>query len=144
MSRIKTLYEWEDKQQTGIKQSFVNIAINHIVRCLINLLMDLDPKKVNNLFFTHHHSDHDLDYPCFLLTRWETSIGNEENLNIYGPPPTELLTTRLIDLDIGAFAHDLIARTNHPLSLWEKFIVLYLKTGVLVYHAPVLLKVGLQ
>ena len=81
------------------------------------ILMDLDPKKVNNLFFTHHHSDHDLDYPCFLLTRWETSIGNEENLNIYGPPPTELLTTRLIDLDIGAFAHDLIARTNHPLSL---------------------------
>ena len=81
------------------------------------IMMDLDPKNVNNLFFTHHHSDHDLDYPCFLLTRWETSIGIEENLNIYGPPPTELLTKRLIDLEIGAFSHDLIARTKHPLSL---------------------------
>ena len=81
------------------------------------ILMDLDPKDINNLFFTHHHSDHDLDYPCFLLTRWERSIGIEENLNIYGPPPTELLTKRLIDLDVGAYAHDFIARTRHPLSL---------------------------
>ena len=29
--------------------------------------MDLDPRMVNSLFFTHHHSDHDLDYPTFLI-----------------------------------------------------------------------------
>ena len=79
--------------------------------------MDLDPRKVNSLFFTHHHSDHDLDYPTFLLTRWETSIGEESELEIFGPPPTVKFTEKLINIDYGAFAHDLIARTNHPLSL---------------------------
>ena len=79
--------------------------------------MDLDPRNVNSLFFTHHHSDHDLDYPTFLLTRWETSIGKEKKLEIFGPPPTVSLTEKLIGLDDGAFAHDLIARTNHSLSL---------------------------
>ena len=79
--------------------------------------MDLDPRKVGSLFFTHHHSDHDLDYPTFLLTRWETSIGPEPELEIFGPPPTVKFTEKLINIDYGAFAHDLIARTNHSLSL---------------------------
>ena len=79
--------------------------------------MGLDPRKVNALFFTHHHSDHDLDYPTFLMTRWETSLGLEKELEIFGPPPTETLTKKLIDIEEGAFAHDLIARTRHPLSL---------------------------
>jgi len=25
--------------------------------------------EVDYLFFTHHHFDHDVDYPCFLLCR---------------------------------------------------------------------------
>ena len=79
--------------------------------------MDLDPRMVNSLFFTHHHSDHDLDYPTFLMTRWETSLGGEKELEIFGPPPTEKITEKLIGIDDGAFAHDLIARTKHPLSL---------------------------
>ena len=79
--------------------------------------MDLDPRRVNSLFFTHHHSDHDLDYPTFLMTRWETSLGGEKELEIFGPPPTEKITEKLIGIDDGAFAHDLIARTKHPLSL---------------------------
>ena len=81
------------------------------------ILMGLDPRDVNHLFFTHHHSDHDLDYPAFLLTRWETSLGLEKDLKIFGPPPTEELTKKLIDIESGAFAHDFIARTKHPLSL---------------------------
>ena len=31
----------------------------------------LRPTEVDYLFFTHHHFDHDVDYPCFLLTRWD-------------------------------------------------------------------------
>ena len=27
----------------------------------------LYPTQVDNLFFTHHHFDHNIDYPCFLL-----------------------------------------------------------------------------
>ena len=79
--------------------------------------MDLDPRKVDSLFFTHHHSDHDLDYPTFLMTRWETSLGKEKELEIFGPPPTEKLTKKLFDVKDGAFAHDFIARTRHPLSI---------------------------
>ena len=77
----------------------------------------LRPTQVDYLFFTHHHSDHDLDYPCFLLTRWEQSIGGEPDLEIYGPTLTELITHRLVDEKEGAFAHDFVARVNHPLSL---------------------------
>jgi ribonuclease Z len=29
----------------------------------------LRPAQVDYLFFTHHHFDHDIDYPCFLLCR---------------------------------------------------------------------------
>src|SRR5690606_35617345 len=29
------------------------------------------PTWVDYLIFTHHHFDHNVDYPCFLLTRWD-------------------------------------------------------------------------
>ena len=38
------------------------------------------PTDIDHLFFTHHHFDHDIDYPCFLLCRWDQSIGNERTL----------------------------------------------------------------
>ena len=33
--------------------------------------LGLLPTAVGVLFFTHHHSDHSADYPCFLMTRWD-------------------------------------------------------------------------
>lgn len=66
---------------------------------------------VDHLFFTHHHFDHDVDYPCFLLTRWDQSIGAERELRVYGPPPTAQLTDQLIG-PAGAFTHDYHARIN--------------------------------
>jgi ribonuclease Z len=74
------------------------------------------PTQVDYLFFTHHHFDHDVDYPCFLLCRWDQSIGNEQPLRVFGPTLTEQLTRRLLDEREGAFAHDWIARVNHPIS----------------------------
>jgi ribonuclease BN (tRNA processing enzyme) len=41
---------------------------------MVNL--GLFPSNINHLFFTHHHSDHDLDYPAFLLTRWFDDSGH--------------------------------------------------------------------
>ena len=72
------------------------------------------PTQISHLFFTHHHFDHDVDYPCFLLTRWDQSIGNEKELQVLGPTLTETLTHRLLDEKEGAFAHDWIARVNSP------------------------------
>ncbi len=79
--------------------------------------MGMSPADVDHLFFTHHHFDHDIDYPCFLFTRWDMAGGAETTLNVYGPRLTEQLTERTIDEHVGAFAHDWIARVNHPLSL---------------------------
>jgi ribonuclease BN (tRNA processing enzyme) len=73
------------------------------------------PTQVDYLFFTHHHFDHDVDYPCFLLTRWDQSIGRENQLRVYGPTLTETVTERILG-DTGAFAHDWKARVGHPLS----------------------------
>ena len=77
----------------------------------------LRPTMIDHLLFTHHHFDHDVDYPCFLLSRWNESVGEERELQVIGPVLTELISHRLMDENEGAFAHDWIARINHPLSL---------------------------
>jgi len=74
------------------------------------------PTDINHLFFTHHHFDHDIDYPCFLLCRWDQSIGKEDVLKVFGPTLTEKITHGILDEKDGVFAHDWIARVNHPLS----------------------------
>ncbi len=75
----------------------------------------LFPTQVDFLFFTHHHFDHNVDYPCFLLCRWDQSIGKENQLQVFGPNLTEKITQGLIGED-GVFSHDWKARVNHPLS----------------------------
>lgn len=75
----------------------------------------LHPLDIDYLFFTHHHFDHDVDYPCFMMTRWDESIGKENTLKVFGPNNTESITDRLVG-ENGAFAYDLNARINHPLS----------------------------
>jgi len=75
----------------------------------------LFPTEIDYLFFTHHHFDHDIDYPCFLLCRWDQSIGKENQLKVFGPTLTEKITEGIIGED-GLFSHDWKARVNHPLS----------------------------
>lgn len=74
------------------------------------------PTQVDHLFFTHHHFDHDADYPCFLLVRWDQGAGRENQLKVYGPEPTEAITNRILHEDYGAFNRDWKARVNAPLS----------------------------
>ncbi len=45
----------------------------------------LFPTQIDYLFFTHHHFDHNSDYPCFLLCRWDQSTGKEHRLQVWGP-----------------------------------------------------------
>ena len=67
------------------------------------------------LLFTHHHSDHNADYPCLQMVRWDHCIGGEEPLHVYGPPPTEEITQKLFGPE-GAFADDFTARVSHVAS----------------------------
>jgi ribonuclease Z len=73
------------------------------------------PTQIDHLLFTHHHFDHNSDYPCFLLCRWDQSTGVERLLEVHGPTPTEWITERLIGED-GAFACDWRARIEAPVS----------------------------
>lgn len=77
--------------------------------------MGLSPTDIDYLFFTHHHFDHNADYPCFLLCRWDQGAGKERTLRVFGPGQTSLLTERLIGPE-GAFFPDWNSRVKHPLS----------------------------
>ena len=70
---------------------------------------------MDNLFFTHHHFDHNIDYPCFLLCRWDQAAGKGNELNVWGPRLTEEITQKVIGVG-GAFESDWQARVNHPYS----------------------------
>jgi ribonuclease Z len=78
----------------------------------------LFPTQIDHLFFTHHHYDHNVDYPCFLMTRWNHQTGRESQLRVWGPHRTEWITERLIGAE-GAFSDDWKARTQHAASLAE-------------------------
>ena len=73
----------------------------------------LFPTQVDYLFFTHHHFDHDIDYPCFLLCRWDQSIGRENKLQVFGPDLTEKITEGILG-ENGVFAHDWKAGSTTP------------------------------
>jgi ribonuclease BN (tRNA processing enzyme) len=73
------------------------------------------PTAIDHLFFSHHHYDHNADYPCFLLCRWDHERPGVPVLKVYGPPPTRLITERLIGPE-GAFNDDWRARVEHPAS----------------------------
>lgn len=78
----------------------------------------LNPGQIDTLLFTHHHYDHDVDYPCFLLNRWgHHDWGQLNALSAYGPRHTETLTDRILNPEYGAWAPDWISRTQHPASL---------------------------
>ncbi|MFP4026861.1 MAG: MBL fold metallo-hydrolase [Candidatus Brocadiia bacterium] len=77
--------------------------------------LGIHPTQIERLFFTHHHFDHNVDYPCFLLSRWDQGASQEPELKVYGPAPTEEFTRKLMGQD-GAFAADWISRVKHPAS----------------------------
>jgi ribonuclease BN (tRNA processing enzyme) len=69
--------------------------------------------EVSLLLFTHHHFDHNADYPCFVLTRWDQDV-HQTPLRVYGPPPTAGLTRALFEAPGGAWVPDWNARVEHP------------------------------
>jgi ribonuclease Z len=68
--------------------------------------------EVSLLLFTHHHFDHNADYPCFVLTRWDQDV-DQVPLRVYGPPPTADLTAKLFEAPDGAWVCDWNARIEH-------------------------------
>ncbi|HLA80271.1 MAG TPA: MBL fold metallo-hydrolase [Thermoleophilia bacterium] len=74
------------------------------------------PTSIDYLFFTHHHFDHNLDYPHLVLTRWDQGAGAVRDLQVFGPPPTMSMTRLLFDPG-GVYDADIVARTSSAASL---------------------------
>lgn len=78
--------------------------------------MGIDTRKVNHVFLTHHHFDHNVDFPCFALVRWDLCKGTAPPLKVYGPPPTRLFVEQLLG-ENGVFFPDWHSRVVHPVSI---------------------------
>ena len=59
------------------------------------------PNEINNIFFTHLHSDHILGFSDILMTGWV--YHRQKPLNVFGPPGT----TNFIDSTIKSFEEDI-------------------------------------
>ena len=73
------------------------------------------PVEITDIFFTHLHYDHCLDYVRLLMTRWDQGAGRIPELRVYGPPYTARMTEAIIGQH-GLFAPDLEARTQLRMS----------------------------
>jgi len=71
--------------------------------------------EITDVFFTHLHYDHCLDYIRLLMTRWDQGAGRIPELNVYGPAHTARMTELIIG-EGGIFGPDLAARTDLPMS----------------------------
>ena len=73
------------------------------------------PTEITDIFFTHLHYDHCLDYVRLLMTRWDQGAGRIPELRVYGPAYTARMTEAIIG-EGGLFAPDLEARTQLRMS----------------------------
>jgi ribonuclease BN (tRNA processing enzyme) len=73
------------------------------------------PVEITDVFFTHLHYDHCLDYIRLVMTHWDQGAGKIPELNVYGPAHTARMTELIVGED-GIFGPDLRARTELPMS----------------------------
>lgn len=78
--------------------------------------MGIPLTQLDYLFLTHHHFDHNVDFACFALCRWDRYRGVAPPLAVYGPKPTQRFVELLMGPQ-GVFAPDLNSRMVHPASL---------------------------
>lgn len=73
------------------------------------------PTEITDVFFSHLHYDHCLDYVRLLMTHWDQGAGRVPELNVFGPSHTRRMTELIVG-DDGIFAPDLAARTELRMS----------------------------
>lgn len=52
----------------------------------------INPARIEHFFLTHHHSDHTVGYPAFVMGSW--TLGRQR-LHVFGPRGTEMMTDML-------------------------------------------------
>ena len=93
--------------------------------------MNVNLSSVNNIFFTHLHSDHIVGFPDVLMTGWVYQ--REKTLNIFGPSGTK----NFVDNIKNAFNEDIKIRLEKPEELKMPGLKTYVKeiSDGLVYRS---------
>jgi ribonuclease Z len=89
-------------------------------------------EKIENVFFTHHHSDHDSGFIDFFISSWDAPTGSREKpLKVFGPPSTK----EVIGAMRQALDYDISVRQVHIPRSSEGLEVEYteMREGV-IYH----------
>ena len=66
--------------------------------------------SIQQVFFTHHHFDHNCDFPYFFLASW--TLGREVPMEIFGPRGTEDFCDALFS---RAYRDDIATRRGHTI-----------------------------
>tara|TARA_B100000925_G_scaffold250202_1_gene201452 strand:- start:168 stop:965 length:798 start_codon:yes stop_codon:yes gene_type:complete len=93
--------------------------------------MNVNLSSVDNIFFTHLHSDHIVGFPDVLMTGWVYQ--REKTLNIFGPSGTK----NFVDNIKNAFNEDIKIRLEKPEELKMPGLKTYVKeiSDGLVYRS---------
>ena len=83
--------------------------------------MNVNLSSINNIFFTHLHSDHIVGFPDVLMTGWVYQ--REKTLNIFGPSGTKNFVDNIKD----AFNEDIKIRLEKPEELKMPGLKTYVK-----------------
>lgn len=73
------------------------------------------PQRISDVFFTHHHSDHNSGFFDVFITSWRTHViadrvfeGRKGPMNVYGPTTTKAIISKMRD----SFDFDVKLRVN--------------------------------
>jgi ribonuclease Z len=77
------------------------------------------PQRISDVFFTHHHSDHNSGFFDVFISSWRTHVipervfeGRSVPMNVYGPTGTEVIIGKMRD----SFDFDVNLRVNYNRS----------------------------
>lgn len=104
------------------------------VRQLINC--GVMPHRIENVFFTHHHSDHNSGFFDFFISSWRTHVGVIEErygpVHVYGPTNTR----EIIEPMHKSFSYDIGFRLTYNKSNTAGAEIVYHESdGGVVYEA---------
>jgi len=76
----------------------------------------LMPQRVRDVFFTHHHYDHNAGFPDLFISSWRTHVGvipgRSQAMRVYGPTRTREIIGKFYD----ALAYDIDLRVAYNKS----------------------------
>jgi len=80
-------------------------------------------RALKDIFITHHHSDHNLDYGNLFYFAWYAGL--QDQVNSYGPPPLAEMTKKFFELnafDIDIRTRDESRRDPRPLLVPHEIV----------------------